>query len=181
MEYARFGQFDPVRRSSVRGPGMEAHVMARVQLLVSDAPQRMTLHAMLEAAGHTLVDDSPEVFITDSLDTAVKRAHTVRTLLLVAASAIPDAVRAMRDSFVYDYIFVPLQPGEAAIVVGRAAADRGVMGDTSDATRSLEDVEMEHIQRVLRECKHNQAKAARILGIGRNTLWRKLKRANVAD
>jgi two-component system response regulator HydG len=35
---------------------------------------------------------------------------------------------------------------------------------------------MEHIQRVLRVCKHNQAKAARILGIGRNTLWRKLKR-----
>ena len=155
--------------------------MSRVQLAVGDVPQRMTLHAMLEAAGHSLVDDAPDVFITDSLDTAVKRAPTVRSIVLAPASSVPDAVRAMRDSFVFDYIFVPLQPGEAAITVDRATSARGVSGDSGDTMRSLEDVEMEHIQRVLRSCKHNQAKAARILGIGRNTLWRKLKRTNAVQ
>ncbi len=155
--------------------------MARVQLQVGDAPQRMTLHAMLEAAGHTVSDDSPDVFITDSLESAVKRAAGVRTLVLSTASTIPDTIRAMRDSFVYGYIFVPLQPGEAPMAVERAAATRSQPGDSGDAVRSLEDVEMEHIQRVLRNCKHNQAKAARILGIGRNTLWRKLKRAQISE
>ncbi|MCK5863146.1 MAG: hypothetical protein KAH38_11715 [Candidatus Hydrogenedentes bacterium] len=32
-----------------------------------------------------------------------------------------------------------------------------------------------HLEEVLRLCKGNQAKAARILNIGRNTLWRKMK------
>jgi DNA-binding NtrC family response regulator len=157
---------------------MENQAMARVHLNVTDGPQRMTLHAMIEASGHSVVDDgSPDVLVTDSLDTAIKRAAAHRTIVLATASTIPDAIRAMRDSFVYDYIFVPLQPGEAVIVVERAAAARAVQSESADTTRSLEDVEMEHIQRVLRSCKHNQAKAARILGIGRNTLWRKLKRA----
>ncbi len=150
--------------------------MARVQLAVTDVPQRMTLHATLEAAGHTIVDAAPDVLLTDSLDTAAKKSATCRTLILASASGVPEAVRAMRESGVWGYIFVPIQAGEAAIAVERAAAAAAAPSETAAAMRSLEDVEMEHIQRVLRVCKHNQAKAARILGIGRNTLWRKLKR-----
>lgn len=41
---------------------------------------------------------------------------------------------------------------------------------------TLESAERAHIESVLRRCKHNQAKAAKVLAIGRNTLWRKLKR-----
>jgi DNA-binding NtrC family response regulator len=41
--------------------------------------------------------------------------------------------------------------------------------------RSLADVEQEHILAVLRACQGIQADAARVLGIGRNTLWRKLR------
>ena len=43
----------------------------------------------------------------------------------------------------------------------------------------LRDVEREHILTTLRECHGNQAKAAELLGIGRNTLWRKLKEYGV--
>ncbi len=39
----------------------------------------------------------------------------------------------------------------------------------------LRDAEREHILATLRESQGNQAKAAELLGIGRNTLWRKLK------
>ena len=42
--------------------------------------------------------------------------------------------------------------------------------------RSLLEVEREHILRVLDACQGSQAEAARVLGIGRNTLWRKLRR-----
>jgi ActR/RegA family two-component response regulator len=136
----------------------------------------MTLHAMLEAAGHTIVDADPDVILTDSRESAVKQASTTKTLLLTPASGVPDAVRVMRDSGVFGYVFLPLQPGEAAIAVAHAAGSEVETESGADALRSLEDVEMEHIHRVLRACKHNQAKAARVLGIGRNTLWRKLKK-----
>lgn len=39
---------------------------------------------------------------------------------------------------------------------------------------SLAEVEREHIRRVLAACGNNQVEAARRLGIGRSTLWRKL-------
>ena len=41
--------------------------------------------------------------------------------------------------------------------------------------RSLEAVERQHIEQVLTECQGNQSRAARILGINRRTLGRKLK------
>jgi transcriptional regulator with PAS, ATPase and Fis domain len=39
---------------------------------------------------------------------------------------------------------------------------------------SLDAVEREHIARVLAHCDNNQERAARVLGISRSTLWRKL-------
>jgi len=41
--------------------------------------------------------------------------------------------------------------------------------------RTLAEVEQEHVLTVLRACGGVQADAARVLGIGRNTLWRKLR------
>ena len=41
--------------------------------------------------------------------------------------------------------------------------------------RTLSDVEREHILSVLDGCGGNQAEAARVLGLARNTLWRKLR------
>jgi two-component system response regulator HydG len=41
--------------------------------------------------------------------------------------------------------------------------------------RPLAEVEQEHILSVLRACRGVQSDAARVLGIGRNTLWRKLR------
>ncbi|HEX7499338.1 MAG TPA: helix-turn-helix domain-containing protein [Polyangia bacterium] len=39
----------------------------------------------------------------------------------------------------------------------------------------LDEVELDHIQEVLRQTAGNRRKAAAILGIGTTTLWRKLK------
>ncbi|MEI8258725.1 MAG: sigma-54 dependent transcriptional regulator [Deltaproteobacteria bacterium] len=41
--------------------------------------------------------------------------------------------------------------------------------------RTLADVEREHVLRVLEACGGQQSEAARVLGIARNTLWRKMK------
>jgi DNA-binding NtrC family response regulator len=146
--------------------------MPRVQLAINDPTQRTTLHIMLEAEGHTVSDTEPEVLITADLNEALRRANELPTLLLAMASEIPEAVRAMREG-VWGYIYLPYQPGEAGVKVAQAASSRPPVA-TSIA--KLEEVEFDHIRSVLRQCKYNQAKTARVLGVGRNTLWRKLKK-----
>lgn len=47
-------------------------------------------------------------------------------------------------------------------------------------TRPLCDVEKDHILRTLEACNGNQLDTAKRLGIGRNTLWRKLKEFGIA-
>lgn len=149
--------------------------MARVQLIIDDATQRMTLQAMLEAEGHIATTENPEVVFCDTVDTARANARQNPTFVLATASQIPEVVRAMSEG-VAGYIFVPLQPREAALAVQRALAAPSSELDEPEEMRTLENVELEYIQAVLRKCRHNQARAARVLGIGRNTLWRKLKR-----
>jgi transcriptional regulator of acetoin/glycerol metabolism len=43
------------------------------------------------------------------------------------------------------------------------------------ARLSLKEVERQHILETVRACNENYDEAARVLGIGRTTLWRKLK------
>ena len=45
--------------------------------------------------------------------------------------------------------------------------------------RTLAEVEREHVLDVLDACGGRQADAARVLGIGRTTLWRKLRELGV--
>ena len=47
--------------------------------------------------------------------------------------------------------------------------------------RTLQEVEREHIVRVLEACSGAMSEAARVLGIGRNTLWRKLQKTALPE
>ena len=53
--------------------------------------------------------------------------------------------------------------------------------ESQQESLTLAEAEQRFILDTLRRCKYNQARAARMLGIGRNTLWRKLKQARQAD
>jgi len=53
--------------------------------------------------------------------------------------------------------------------------------DRKTLLRKLADVEREHVMAVLEACGGQQVQAARILGIGRTTLWRKLQGYGIAD
>lgn len=149
--------------------------MARVQLLIDDPADRMTLRAILEADGCEIVETEPQAVIADDAFKAIECAKRAPALLLARGTEIREAVSAMRQG-VYGYIFVPFQPGEAALMVHRALSER--LPDAASEMIALEEIESRHILAVLRQCKNNQGKAARVLGIGRNTLWRKLKRIN---
>ena len=59
---------------------------------------------------------------------------------------------------------------------------RGTVGPGSLSAlnqRTLEEVELEHIRRVLEHVEGNRAKAAAILGVGQATLYRKVKRLHL--
>lgn len=145
--------------------------MIRVALELSDPINRLTLQSILERAGHKVGPERPDVIIADHFEDAVAAALTTPTLVLAGFNQIPQAVDAMHRG-VWGYILLPFQPGEAELMVRRA-----VEAGTPIAAfqpRTLEDVEVEHILAMIRHCKGNRAKAARLLGIGRNTLWRKL-------
>lgn len=154
--------------------------MAQILLDVDDAANRLTLQVVLENEGHEIVDADPDVVLTDAFSRALEHAPNAPTILLAAASQIKDAVQLMGQG-VFGYIFVPFQPGEAGLMIERALASESAAGGGTgaEALTSLAEIEARHIRLVLRECKYNQAQAAKVLGIGRNTLWRKLKSMGV--
>lgn len=148
--------------------------MARIRLDVEDLSLRLTLKVMLEADGHALTGQEHDVSIVDTAKEAVRSGKVGPTLLLCNAAGVAEAVKAMKLG-VFGYVMLPLVPGEAAVMVQRALGAAAGNGEAAAVTFRLDDVERQHIEMVMRHCKHNQAEAARLLGIGRNTLWRKLK------
>lgn len=146
--------------------------MATVCLDIEDSTTAATLEAWLRADGHSIADAGAQVVITNDALAAISYAQDSPTLVTASAGQLRSAIAAMRQG-VHGYIFVPLQPGEPEVMVRRAA------GECPQAAgirpRTLAQAEREHIEEVLRFCGGKRADAARILGIGRNTLWRKLK------
>ncbi len=155
--------------------------MALIGLHINDPANRLTLKAMLELEGHRILegDVGTPLLVTDDLDRAADRvSETTTVLVLCTSDEVGRAVDAMKKG-VYGYIFLPFQPGEAGLMVQRAlgaATSESSAAPPESPLRRLEDVESDYILGVLRRCKNNQARAARVLGIGRNTLWRKLRK-----
>jgi len=100
----------------------------------------------------------------------LRSAHpALACVVLTGFGSIATAVDAVRRGAV-DYLTKPADADE----ILRAFAPRA--GDEAEeaAAPSLHRVEWEHIQRVLSDCGGNVSRAARVLGLHRRTLQRKL-------
>ena len=63
---------------------------------------------------------------------------------------------------------------------GMPLLTEGGSGDVFPDTLTLEEVEKRHIERVLRRTEGNMTRAAKILGISRSTLWRKVGKYHIS-
>lgn len=95
---------------------------------------------------------------------AVPNVHAV---LVSAAMSIPQAIRAVRAG-ADDCASKPIAPRELI-----ARVERGV--PLAEELLTLDQVQWEHISRVLADCNGNVSLAARALGIHRQSLQRKLR------
>lgn len=124
-------------------------------------------------------EDSPELALVDlrmddgnGLDLVRELAAldaTTRIVVLTGYGSIATAVEAVRRGAA-DYLTKPVDADQiSAALEGRGAASMRV-----DVIPSLARVEWEHIQRVLTDCDGNISQAARLLGLHRRSLQRKL-------
>lgn len=101
-----------------------------------------------------------------------ERLPQIRILILTGYGSIASAVDAMRLGAV-DYLS---KPADTDQIEAALFANGLTPVEQEDTVPSLDRVEWEHMQRVLRDCRGNISAAARKLGIERRTLQRKLQK-----
>lgn len=127
--------------------------------------------------------DSPEFALVDlrlpdghGLD-VVAELHaidqTTRIVVLTGYGAIATAVESLKRG-ASDYLTKPVDADQVTSALEKASGP-------SESSReftvpSLARVEWEHIQRVMTECQGNVSQAARVLGLHRRSLQRKLSK-----
>ena len=88
---------------------------------------------------------------------------------------IANAVEAIHAGAV-DYVTKPADADEILAVFRRHHDGEHEENELTYQPVTLAEAEWEHIQQVLADCNGNISKAARLLGIERRTLQRKLKK-----
>jgi two-component system response regulator RegA len=99
-------------------------------------------------------------------------AHT-RIVMLTGHGNIPTAIEAIKLGATY-YLTKPANADEVVAAFYRENGDEEVA--VAAKPMSVERLEWEHIQRVLRECGNNVSATARALSMHRRTLQRKLQK-----
>lgn len=119
----------------------------------------------------------------------IARNHNVPVIVMTAFGETQAAVDALRADAV-DFIVKPFSTATVAEAVRRAVAlgrERrpvkrlpGIVSEVrntiNEEEASLDHLQREHIDKVLRAVGGNKAEAARVLGIDRATLYRRMKR-----
>lgn len=97
---------------------------------------------------------------------------TTRIVVLTGYGAIATAVESLKRG-ASDYLTKPVDADQVTAALGPGADNPAARDFT---VPSLARVEWEHIQRVMTECQGNVSQAARVLGLHRRSLQRKLSK-----
>ncbi len=100
---------------------------------------------------------------------AVSKKHPdIPIILMTAYADVQLAVKGMKMGAA-DFITKPWNNDELIRVIKDAI-------ERSNDIATLEDIESEHVRRIVDKCKGNITEAAKLLGITRQTLYTRLKR-----
>jgi DNA-binding NtrC family response regulator len=129
------------------------------------------------------------------LKQAKKLSPDIKVIIITAYGSIPNALAAIREG-AYDYIEKPFCPERVEILIEKLVERQklieenlslqkklfeNVINKSSPLERELRQVEKEHILNILAQTKGNYAKAARVLGISRMTLYNKAKAYGIKE
>jgi len=142
------------------------------------AHEETTAREILEAMGERRVAALVTAVGTGGTVSGVGRvlkAHdpTTRVVVLTGYGSIATAVEAMRLGAVH-YVAKPADADDILEAFARAETGDAPPDDDPGPVPSLARVEWEHINRVLADCGGNVSRAARLLGLHRRSLQRKL-------
>ena len=100
--------------------------------------------------------------------TAIHRRHpNIPVVLMTAYADVKLAVRGLKNGAT-DFIVKPWDNDELVRVLKDAV-------DKAGEVDSLDEVEKKHVRRVIDQCRGNMSKAASLLGITRQTLYKKYR------
>jgi two-component system, response regulator RegA len=135
------------------------------------------------AAIHWASAESPELAVVDLRMPDRSGLEVVRELLaidpatsivvLTGYGSIATALEAIRLGATH-YLTKPADADEILAAFDRPNRSSDLSADIDHETPSLARTEWEHIQRVLTDCNGNLSQAARLLGLHRRSLQRKL-------
>ncbi|MFM2170067.1 MAG: hypothetical protein RI957_296 [Verrucomicrobiota bacterium] len=167
-----------------------------ILLADDDDAYRLRLARALTTRGHTVItardgDEAIRISEEQHIDSAIldlnmprrngidvlraimlKRPQ-MRILIHTGYGSIATAMEAVRLGAT-DYLIKPTDTDQLLAVLDRK--DRGIDRSPNINAPSLERVEWEHIQRVMSDCEGNISEAARVLGLHRRSLQRKLQK-----
>ncbi|HVN19293.1 MAG TPA: response regulator [Dongiaceae bacterium] len=128
-------------------------------------------------------DRSPDLVLVDlrmpgmgGLDTVQElRAidSSIKIIMLTGYGSIPTAISALKRGADH-YLSKPVDADQILAVYESLRSAPGGAPETPETVPTLARVEWEHLQRVLGDCGDNISQAARLLGIHRRSLQRKL-------
>lgn len=182
-------------------PGMSAALFNRFLLVDDDARLRDRLAKALRERGYAVeiasdahgalaaaCANAPDAVVLDlkmpgpsGLDVLRdlrSAAPAARILILTGYGSIATALEAVRLG-AWEYL---MKPADADQIISALSHDPTLQTPGPQEPRpelmppSLERMEWEHIQRVLSDCRGNISKAARILGLHRRSLQRKVQK-----
>lgn len=110
------------------------------------------------------------------VDRLAKLSPATRTVVLTGYASIATAVEAVKLGAVH-YLTKPVEVDDIIAAFDRESGDPGLEPDARPM--SVNRLEWEHIQKVLRECDGNISRTAERLGMHRRTLQRKLQKRPV--
>jgi two-component system, response regulator RegA len=95
-------------------------------------------------------------------------------IVLTGYGSIPTAISAMKRGA--DHYLSKPADADQILAVHETLRNHPALAETPETVPSLARVEWEHIQRVISDCGGNISQAARLLGIHRRSLQRKLSK-----